>query len=97
MLGFIAFSPTYRLGFHHHATLCIAAYGFLVARRLKHGGSKKNCARPEISPLPENYIPRGSRTDAAACAGLHPNAAVPHRASNRQHAPAMPLLRWGWI
>ncbi len=29
-------------GFHHHATLCIAAYGFLLADRLKHGGSKKN-------------------------------------------------------
>jgi hypothetical protein len=29
------------LGFHHHATLCIAAYGYLVAQRLKHGGSKK--------------------------------------------------------
>jgi len=32
-------------GFHHHATLCIAAYGFLVGERLIRGkGTKKNCA-----------------------------------------------------
>ena len=82
-------------GFHHHATLCIAAYGFLVARRLGNGGSKKNCARPETSPLPADYVPRGNRTSAAACAGLHSNAAISHRASDRQRASAMSLLRWG--
>ena len=82
-------------GFHHHATLCIAAYGFLVAQRLSHGGAKKNCARPKTSSLPEDYVPRGSRTGAAACTGLHSNAAVSHRASNCQSAPAMSLLRWG--
>jgi SRSO17 transposase len=27
-------------GFHHHASLCIAAYGFLVAQRLNEGGKK---------------------------------------------------------
>ena len=47
-------------GFHHHATLSIAAYGFLVARRLGHGGPKKNAARPKTPALPENYVPRGS-------------------------------------
>jgi len=80
-------------GFHHHATLCIAAYGFLVAQRLSHDGSKKNCARPETSPLPADYVPRGSRTSAAACAGLHSNPAISHRASDRQRTPAMSLLR----
>ncbi len=79
-------------GFHHHATLCIAAYGFLVAQRLSHGGSKKNRARPETSSLPEDYVPRGSRASAAACTGLHSNTAISHRASDRQHASAMPLL-----
>jgi SRSO17 transposase len=54
-------------GFHHHATLCIAAYGYLVAQRLKHGGSKKNFARPEASSLPNDYVPRGRRTSAAPC------------------------------
>jgi len=82
-------------GFHHHATLCIAAYAFLVAQRLSHDGSKKNCARPETSSLPADYVPRGSRTSTAACAGFHSNAAISHRTSNRQRASAMPLLRWG--
>ncbi|MGE5320910.1 MAG: IS701 family transposase, partial [Hyphomicrobiaceae bacterium] len=52
-------------GFHHHATLCIAAYGFLVAERLRQGGSKKNPARSQTLALPEDYVPRGSRTSAA--------------------------------
>ncbi len=55
-------------GFHHHASLCIAAYAFLVAQRLSHGGSKKNGARPETSSLPADYVPRGSRKSAATCA-----------------------------
>jgi len=55
-------------GFHHHATLCVAAYGYLVAQRLSHSGSKKNFARPETPALPQNYVPRGSRTSAAPCA-----------------------------
>src|SRR6266849_5923847 len=52
-------------GFHHHATLCIAAYAFLVTERLRQDSSKKNRARPEASSLPEGYIPRGSRTGTA--------------------------------
>jgi len=40
-------------GFHHHATLCIAAYAFLVTERLRQDSSKKNRARPEASSLPE--------------------------------------------
>ncbi|HKR43426.1 MAG TPA: IS701 family transposase [Paraburkholderia sp.] len=51
-------------GFHHHATLCIAAYGFLVARRLSEGG-KKNSEIRGAPALPENYIPRGSPAHAA--------------------------------
>jgi len=47
-------------GFHHHASLCIAAYGFLVAQRLIQGGSKKNGAICSQSALPPDYVPRGS-------------------------------------
>lgn len=54
-------------GFHHHATLCIAAYGFLIIQRLNHQSSKKNPVRPEILALPNGYIPRGSRTHATPC------------------------------
>lgn len=35
-------------GFHHHATLCIAAYGFPVAKRLRHKDTKKRLIRPAI-------------------------------------------------
>jgi len=47
-------------GFHHHASLCIAAYGFLVAQRLIQGDSKKNGAIRSQSALPTDYVPRGS-------------------------------------
>ena len=50
-------------GFHHHATLCIAAYGFLVAERLAASrsiGAKKNFVARQVPALPEDYVPRGS-------------------------------------
>ena len=56
-------------GFHHHAALCIAAYGFLMTERLnadKSVGSKKNFAARQVPAIPKNYIPRGSPARAAA-------------------------------
>ncbi|XHO07310.1 IS701 family transposase ISBfun4 (plasmid) [Ralstonia syzygii] len=47
-------------GFHHHASLCMAAYGFLVAQRLIQGGSKKNAEIRSSPALPADYVPRGS-------------------------------------
>ena len=48
-------------GFHHHATLCIAAYGFLVAERNRFSPSARSghlrFAAP--GPAPE-FRPRGS-------------------------------------
>ena len=38
-------------GFHHHATLCIAAYGFLVAERNRFSPSAR-AARPEVRRWP---------------------------------------------
>lgn len=48
-------------GFHHHATLCIAAYGFLVSERETIPPSETGSARlfKEIT-IPETYRPRGS-------------------------------------
>jgi SRSO17 transposase len=48
-------------GFHHHATLCIAAYGFLVSERETIPPSGTDSARPfkEIT-IPETYRARGS-------------------------------------
>jgi SRSO17 transposase len=48
-------------GFHHHATLCIAAYGFLIAEQATIPPSGARSAAPvQVTPLPDNYRPRGS-------------------------------------
>lgn len=49
-------------GFHHHASMSIAAYGYLMAERLRRQRrSKKNRGvLLDIPPLPPDYIPRGS-------------------------------------
>ena len=46
-------------GFHHHATLCIATYGFVTAQRLAEPDIKKNSVWSEIPALPADYVPRG--------------------------------------
>jgi SRSO17 transposase len=48
-------------GFHHHATLCIAAYGFLIAEQatIPPSGPRSTALFAEPS-LPEGYRPRGS-------------------------------------
>lgn len=79
-------------GFHHHATLCIAAYGFLLAHRLKHGGSKKNSPRPKAPPLPADYTPRGSGARSASRARLHRDVARTHRPRNRTAPRSLPVL-----
>jgi SRSO17 transposase len=49
------------LGFHHHATLCIAAYGFLIAEQAAIPPSGPRSAAPvQVPPLPDGYRPRGS-------------------------------------
>lgn len=79
-------------GLHHHATLCIAAYAFLLHQRLTHG-SKKNAARPQTPALPHDYVPRGSGSRTAARAGLDCHASASHRRSHRSATSAMSLLR----
>lgn len=80
-------------GFHHHATLCIAAYGYLLTQRLKHGGSKKNSARPKAPPLPDSYTPRGSRARATSRTRFDFDFAHPYRANHCETIGAMPVLR----
>jgi len=48
-------------GFHHHATLCIAAYAFLVSERslIPPSGPEK-APRLKTPALPADYRPRGS-------------------------------------
>jgi SRSO17 transposase len=83
-------------GFHHHASLSIAAYGFLMTERLiadKPVGSKKNFIERLVPALPEDYIPRGSPARAAARGQFaHDITSSPELRIDR--APrAVPLLR----
>src|SRR5258706_604323 len=48
-------------GFHHHATLCIAAYGFLISERETIPPSASRSAALLATPsIPPGYRPRGS-------------------------------------
>jgi len=65
-------------GFHHHATLCIAAYGFLIAERATIPPSAPPPSRNVTKlALPQGYRPRGA-----------PDPAGTSRSQfNRDHAP----------
>jgi SRSO17 transposase len=48
-------------GFHHHATLCIAAYGFLVAERSRFSPSARaGQVDLPVAETPRQFRPRGS-------------------------------------
>jgi len=83
-------------GFHHHASLSIAAYGFLMAERLiadKSVGGKKNLLERQVPALPEDYIPRGSPARAAAHGQIDHNLATSTELRAHRSPGAMSLLR----
>jgi SRSO17 transposase len=63
-LGLHHFAGRSWRGFHHHATLCIAAYGFLVAERCAF--SPAGQVRRKSLSLPRHFRPRGAPHQAAA-------------------------------
>ena len=78
-------------GFHHHASLCIAAYGFLMLERL--AGVKKNAARLPAPALSESFRPRGAGADAAPRSVVDRHRAPSPGLRHRATASAMPMLR----
>jgi SRSO17 transposase len=81
-------------GFHHHATLCIAAYGFLLAERLAQ--PKKTVQHPllgEIPALPADFRPRGAPAASAPRPGFDRNAAPRTRRRPDRTTSALPMLR----
>ncbi len=83
-------------GFHHHATLCIAAYGFLISERETIPPSGPRCARPFPPPaLPDGYRPRGSApAPRTAHSELDRNRApATDRRSHQKQTAAMSMLR----
>lgn len=73
-------------GFHHHATLCIAAYGFLIGERLTRGkDTKKNCAFRTSPTLPEGHARRTAHSSSTTRRGLDPNLALGDRPRARSN------------
>lgn len=65
-------------GFHHHATLCIAAYGFLISERERIPPSgPRATSRFQAPRLPEGHRPRGAAAQDRA----------PHPQLDRHDAP----------
>ena len=81
-------------GFHHHATLCIAAYGFLVSERETIPPSgPRTAAKREEPALPAGYRPRGAADPTrAARPELDRDPPPPPHRRARQHPRAMSLL-----
>lgn len=81
-------------GFHHHATLCIAAYGFLISERETIPPSGPHSAPKLQKPaVPDGYRPRGAANPArAAHPELDHHHGSPSRNRPRQEAATMSLL-----
>ena len=81
-------------GFHHHATLCIAAYGRIISERETIPPSAPRRVRPFAkSQIPAGYRPRGSAAaDPKAHPGLDRDDATTTRMQPRQNAVARPVL-----
>jgi SRSO17 transposase len=82
-------------GFHHHATLSIAAYGFLISERETIPPSApRSPALLAQSAIPQNYRPRGAADPNPAPHSKldRHDAASPHCRS-REAIGALPLLR----
>ena len=82
-------------GFHHHATLCIAAYGFLISERetISPSGSCST-ALFQAPALPQDYRPRGAAAAArTAYPKLNRNPAPAPDRSSRQKPATMSVLQ----
>jgi SRSO17 transposase len=83
-------------GFHHHATLCIAAYGFLISERETIPPSGPGPA-PKLQkpPVPDGYRPRGAAIPARTA---HPELdrdpqTAPHNRPRQEPRPMSVLPR----
>src|ERR1700682_4946155 len=82
-------------GFHHHGTLCIAAYGFLITERETIPPSAPGPSRLLTKPpLPDGYRPRGA-PDPAATSHPQLDRHAPSQTGRRDRSSpaALPLLR----
>jgi SRSO17 transposase len=82
-------------GFHHHASLCIAAYGFLIAERGALPPSAPAFSAPLArSAIPQGYRPRGAADPTrTAYPQLDRDGAQTAYRRTRQNPPEVPLLQ----
>jgi SRSO17 transposase len=82
-------------GFHHHATLCITAYAFLIAERATIPPSAiSQAAQFPATGFSKNYTPRGAANPSrTACAKLDRNNAPTPDRRPRKHPRAMSMLQ----
>jgi SRSO17 transposase len=79
-------------GFHHHAALSIAAYGFLLSERSPIPPSAARWLQKRSRP-PKGFRPRGSpQTTGTPHAKLHRNQAMAHRRRADRHSQPMSVL-----
>jgi SRSO17 transposase len=82
-------------GFHHHGTLCIAAYGFLISERETIPPSAPRSSRMLTKPaIPSGYRPRGAAKPASTARSRldrDPPSQIGHR--DRSNPAAMSTLR----
>src|ERR1700737_1193114 len=82
-------------GFHHHGTLCIAVYGFLISEREMIPPSGPHCAGKRKKPaIPDSYRPRGAADPAPTSRSqLDRHAASTLDRRDRKNAAKMSILR----
>src|SRR5207344_1802661 len=82
-------------GFHHHGTLCIAVYGFLISQREMIPPSGPHCAGKLKKPaIPDSYRPRGAADLAPTSRSqLDRHAASVLDRRDRKNAAKMSILR----
>ena len=82
-------------GFHHHGTLCIAVYGFLISEREMIPPSGPHCAGKLKKPaIPDSYRPRGAADPAPTSRSqLDRHAASTLDRRDRKNAAKMSILR----
>jgi hypothetical protein len=82
-------------GFHHHATLCIAAYAFLILERETIPPSGSRCIGAiEKAGVPEGYRPRGRAAQAGeAHPELHRDTQTQDRRGPGESPATLSLLR----
>ena len=82
-------------GFHHHATMCIAAYGFLILQRAAFPPSGLHPARPAAKPAihARSRNQQSSNATRTPCPELNRNTTQAHHSRTRRAPTKMSMLQ----